>query len=243
MKITAITVLTGLSFFLSACKKEEEVPKEQVSISPITEELKKMDMPILPIEEGDYWKYKVEVEIPPGITSEGSAAVELETEKTRTFLGKIQVTEDYPEVAAFEVVVPGQATERELVEIRDDSVWMLGSYHPSMPDTKPIWIDPPIPFVLAGSRAGLKMSPITAAEGAVEREVKVVGREIITLDSEEYQTIRLLMTGRDGKSEIRRTTWFAPGIGIIKEEKTRYAAEKLLFREMTELVETNVTKK
>ncbi len=50
----------------------------------------------------------------------------------------------------------------------------------------------------------------------------------------------MLMTGNDGQFEVRRTTWFSPHIGIVKEEKTRYVGETLIFRETTELQETNV---
>ena len=48
---------------------------------------------------------------------------------------------------------------------------------------------------------------------------------------------RLLTTGNDGEIELRKTLWFSPGNGIIREEKTRYRREKLLFRETQELIE------
>ena len=47
------------------------------------------------------------------------------------------------------------------------------------------------------------------------------------------------MTGKDSGLELRRTIWFAPGIGIVKEQTSRYTAETLLFRQTQELTETN----
>ena len=45
------------------------------------------------------------------------------------------------------------------------------------------------------------------------------------------------MTCTDGDLELRRTVWFAPGPGIVREEKSRYRLDKLIFRETQELVE------
>jgi hypothetical protein len=206
----------------------------------MAEELTKLDIPILPIKKDDFWKYKVRVEIPPGVTSESAAAVETESEKTRTFLGKIEISEDHPPVEAFDVVIPGQPIERELVEIQEDRVMMLGAYYPEQPDARPAWLEPAVPFVVAGIRPGQQMVAFTARDGNVKRGMKIVARESIEVPAGEYLTIRMLMTGTDGEFEVRRTTWFAPGVGIVKEEKMRYAGEKLLFRETVELVETNV---
>ena len=241
MKTRSIAAILCL-LLLASCKKEESREVEAPQ-SPTTIDLTAADIPILPIKQGDYWKYRVSVEIPAGITSEGAAAVSLETEKTRTFLGKVTVSKERPPVDAFDVVVPGQPTERELVEIKDDRVMMVGTDRPEIEDAKPSWLDPPIPFVIAGMRSGQEMVPFTILEGTVKRGVKVVAREETEVPAGKYWTIHMLMTGNDGESEIRRTTWFAPGIGIVKEEKSRYAGDKLLFREITELVETNVKTK
>ena len=77
-------------------------------------------------------------------------------------------------------------------------------------------------------------------DGARNRGLKVVGREEVKVPLGDFNAIRLLMTGNDGKFELRRTTWFVPQVGIVKEEKTRYSDGKLLFRETTVLIETSV---
>lgn len=238
MKIRSIAVIAFLLPLLS-CDNEKPVA---VNPSDAPEKvLKSADTPILPLSVGDFWKYRVKVEVPPGVTSEGAAAIEIDQEKTRVFKGKVFVSEQYPEVDAFDVSVTGQPVERELVEIHDDKILMRGSTQPEVPDAKPIWLDPPVPFVTAGLRAGDTLASLGVQEGARKRGLKVVAREKVTVPAGEYNAIRLLMTGNDGQFEVRRTTWFVPRVGIVKEEKARYAGDKLLFRETTELIETNVT--
>jgi hypothetical protein len=51
------------------------------------------------------------------------------------------------------------------------------------------------------------------------------------------------MSGTDGELELWRTLWFSPGIGIVREEKTRYRLGKVIFREVHELTETSVQPK
>lgn len=238
MKIRSIATLVCMLPLLS-CEKEK--PSAEKSISPIVEDLVKADTPILPLRVGDSWKYKVNVVVPQGVTSEGAAAIETEQEKTRVFKGKVFVAEGLPEVDAFDVSVPGQNVERELVEIYNDRILMRGSAQPEVSGTKPIWLDPPVPFVTAGIRAGQSLASLGVQDGARKRGLTVVAREKVKVPCGEFDAIRLLMTGNDGQFEVRRTTWFVPRIGIVKEEKARYAGDKLLFRETTELIETNVT--
>jgi hypothetical protein len=241
VKTRQFIIIAGCSLLLPACDKGAE-EKSKVEATAADKDFRESDMPILPVKKGDYWKYNVHVEVPAGITSEGAAAVDFDTEKTRTYLGKIDLSGGRPPTDAFDVVVPGQAVERELVEIHDDKVMMRGSVQPEMPDAKVRWLDPAIPFVIAGMRAGQEMRSFTIADGATKRGMKVIARESVKVPAGEYPSIRMLMTGNDGQIEIRRTTWFSPGIGIVKEEKTRYAGEKLLLREKTELLETTITR-
>ncbi len=238
MKIRSIAVIACLLPMLS-CEKEKTVAAKLSAT--VGEDFKAADIPILPLSAGDFWKYKVKVEVPPGVTSEGAAAIEIDQEKTRVFKGKVFVAEGLPEVDAFDVNIPGQPVERELVEIYEDRILMRGSMQPEVAGAKPIWLDPPVPFVVAGVRAGQALTNLGVQEGARKRSLMVVAREKVTVPAGEYVAIRLLMTGNDGQFEVRRTTWFVPRVGIVKEEKKRYALDKLLFCETSELIQTNVT--
>ncbi|MGJ8633658.1 MAG: hypothetical protein ACSHX7_07050 [Luteolibacter sp.] len=206
----------------------------------VLERLRNADMPMLPIKKGDFWKYSFRVEVTAGVTSESAASMDVEQELLRTYMGKVHVADGLPQTDAFDVEIKGMPTQRELVEIHPDRIMMRGTITPQMLDAKPMWLNPPVVFVYAGMRPGQDAVKLEAGDGDRTRALKVVAREEVKTPAGDYNAIRLLMTGKDGEFEIRKTTWFAPQIGIVKEEKTRYAGEKLLFRETTELVETNV---
>ena len=237
MRISAVPVAITFFACLASCEEKSAPPAPgKVKVA----DLAKAEIPILSLKEGDYWKYKVIVEIPEGITSEGAAAIEIEQEKTRIYKGKVFVAEGYPEVDAFDVSAPGQPVERELVEIYEDKIMMRGSAFPGKPESEPVWLNPAVPFVSAGIRAGQDLAKLGVQDGGRKRGIKVVAREKRKVPAGEFDSIRILMTGNDGKFEVRRTTWFVTGVGIVKEEKSRYADGKLIFRETTDLVETSV---
>lgn len=231
---------------LTSCKEEQAPPPATTPQTPaaaVTPDPKAAgEIPLLAIKKGDFWRYVVQVEVtsqdqpdsPPQITRH---------ETTRTFLGKIKPAADKPEVDAFEVVVPNTPTERELVEIYDDRILMRGSIR--ITDgvaSPPMWLEPPVPFVLSNIRTGSSMPALSVAEGERTRGIFVVGREDVTVPAGTFRAIRLLMTGKDLELEMRRTIWFAPGVGIVKELNTRYTKEIMLLRQTQELVETSVKK-
>jgi hypothetical protein len=92
-----------------------------------------------------------------------------------------------------------------------------------------------VPFIIAGLRPGDKLPDVEAVGGSRTRATEVVAREEITVPAGTFQTIRLLMTGEDGRVELRRTLWFAPGHGLVREEKSRSLAGSLLLEETSEL--------
>ena len=239
MKIELYAV-TLMILALFSCEKSKEKSPATASSGIVNDELREADMPILSIKVGDFWKYRVNVEIPPGITKAGAPATRLELGKTRTFRGKVQVSEKHPEADAFDVDVTGQVLERELVEIYEDRIMMRGTIHPNDIDAKPLWLEPAVPFVFAGLRPGQELTRLGVKGGASKRVTKVVAREKVTVPAGDFDAIRLLMTGNDGQFELHKTIWFVPKVGIVKEEKTRYSDGMLIFRETTELTETNV---
>lgn len=246
MKITYLTVALAVVFSSAACDRQDpdkstDTEKEtSIAISAAAVELTEKDTPILPLEKGDSWSYSVQVEIPEGVTSAGSAAVDLNQEMERVYLGKLKIAEKYPEVDVFEVTRPGAPVERELVDIYENRIMMRGSSMLAAEEHKIQWFDTPVVFVFAGMRPGQETMKISVQEGMRERGIQVVARENISVPAGDFPSIRLLMTGKDGGFALRKTIWFSPGKGIIKEEKVRYAGEKLLFRETTELLSTSV---
>ncbi len=238
MKTRFTLLLPACFVFLAACGDKKKEETAAVEVSDISKALADADTPILPVKKGDLWKYSVRTEIPAGIVSETAAAVDTTSEMKREYIGKIQVTDKKPVVDAFEVTMPGQPVQRELVEIFDNRVMMRGSILPEQPDAKPTWLDPAVPFVFAGMRPGQETADFSVFEGNWQRAIQVVARETVTVPAGDFEAIRLLMTGKDGELVIRKTSWFSPRTGIVKEETVRYVGDKLMYRSTTELLET-----
>jgi hypothetical protein len=162
MKTPVCVILAASVAMFSSCdKKSSEKEINAETTNEATEDLVESDTPLLPVKVGDYWKYQVSVEIPAGITSPGASGVETEMEKVRTYIGKVSLGNDLPDVDAFDVTVPGESLERELVEITDSAILLRGTAHPEILDSPAKWLDPPVPFVFAGMRAGNKMAELS----------------------------------------------------------------------------------
>lgn len=209
-------------------KETDVVPEVKTTI--------RSDVPLLPVSKGDAWIYTVRLEIPGNVTSPGAAEVDQTHQRIRTYLGKVSPAEGLSEVDCFEVVVPHSPVEREFVEIHDDRILMRGSMIMRPETTRPMWLDHPVPFVVAGMKAGTESPQIEAPGGSLSRKTQVIGREDVTVPAGNFFSIRLLMSGTDGDLELRRTIWFSPGTGIVREEKIRYRLGKVIFRETQELV-------
>lgn len=229
--------------FFAACDSSKKANKTPTTPPPNLTTEAQSDIPILPLTKGDRWTYSVRLEIPDGVTSPGASEIDSKHILTRTYIGKIIPAIGLPEVDCFEVAAPAMPIEREFVEIYPDRILMRGSMLMRPETTHPMWLDHAVPFVFAGMKPGTESPKIEAVGGALSRKTQVVARESITVPAGTYPAIRLLMTGMDGDLELRRTIWFTPGIGIVREEKVRYRHGKLIFRETQELTATTVALK
>ncbi len=230
-----ITLTTAI-LLVSSCDSMKK-PKTVSQASPTAA---REDVPLLPVTAGDVWQYQVHLEIPEGVSSPGAASVDQTFERVRTYLGKITPANGLPAVDCFEVRVPGSPDEREFVEIREDVILMRGSMVMRPSTTQPLWYDHPIPLVTAGMKPGTESPDVSAPGGSMSRKTQVVAREIVKVPAGEFSSIRLLMTGADGELELRRLIWFAPGVGIVQEEKTRYRKGKVIYRESQQLEKTSI---
>ncbi len=231
-----IVILSVWIVFPSACKpRDKTIPSIAVATVPA-----RPDIPLLPVVKSDFWIYEVHLEIPADVTSPGAAEVDERHRRTRTYLGKITPAAGLPEVDCFEVVVPAAPIEREFVEIFPDKILLRGSLLMHPDSTRPMWLDHAVPLVIADMKAGTETPEIQVAGGSLSRKTQVIAREQVTVPAGVFPTIRLLMSGLDGELELKRTIWFAPGTGIVREEKSRYRKGKLIFRESQELVDTSV---
>lgn len=258
MNRPALLTLT-LACTLAACDRNSPPDRDTAPDAPTTpaagqgngqtSPAQPSETPLLPVQTGDFWRYDVqlEVHVPPPPGDKSPPTMETRWFKTtRTYLGKLAPFPDKPEVKVdvFEVVTPGSGTERELVEIDDDQIRLRGSipFEDGVAG-HPVWFEPPVPFVAANIRAGAPLPSLSVADGEGTRDIQVVGREEVTVPAGTFRAIKLLMSGMDSKAagiEMRRTIWFAPGVGIVKDVTSRYSPDAKLFTRSQELTATSV---
>jgi hypothetical protein len=230
MKAARDVIFMGLAgWLLVGCDSKTPAPVEAKTYAAAA------DTPILRISAGDFWKYQVRVEIPAGVTGREAAAVDVTHSRVRTYLGRVPFVAGEPEAECFEVTTPGSATTREFVTIWDDRIELLGEMLMKSQESRPIVFPKPILFIRAGLRAGDTIEmPALTFEGSgmvAPRSCRVIGREEIDVPAGKFQAVRLLMGSIDGMIETRRLLWFSPGVGIVREERVRYAGGRIIVRE------------
>jgi hypothetical protein len=229
--LLSFLVFAWLAAFLCCCDPHAAKPPSQAPDAGM------VDVPLLTAAPGDAWIYQVRLRIPAGVTSATAAEVDVTHESIRTFLGKVSAGAELPETDCFEVSVPGSPSEREFVEIHPDRILIRGSLLMRPENPRSLWLDRPVTFVSAGMKAGDSLPDSFSMDGGIIRRTKVIGREDVTVPFGSFRCIRLLTTGSDGELDLRRTVWFAPGTGIVREEKSRYRRDRLVMREVRQLME------
>jgi hypothetical protein len=242
-----------ISSVTSSCqKKTTAAPPPEQKVKSVSDEMnhasieqaKGGDIPILPLTLEDYWLYDVKIQIPEGVQHAGSPAVNQTFIRKRSYIGKVKPGADYPETGCFQIEAKGSPVEREFVDVDDERVMMRGSGTVGSAEIKPLWLDPGVLLVRAGLLGGETLPPIEIKDpttgAVVHRLIQIIGRESIETAGKKFNAIRILMTGNDGGMDLRRTIWFAPHYGIVKEEKSRYINDKLVLKETSELKEFRV---
>lgn len=221
-----LVLCVGIALF-AGCEKAVKLPLPHETTASVVNE-------ILPVSVGEGWVYRVEYEMPG---QHGQDPATREGTRVRRYVGKVSPVAGGPQYDCFEVVEEGRTTQREYVELTQDKVWMKGSQTMSEPPGEAMILEAPVLFAELGMKAGSPVSRVEAGKENVRRAFEVVAREGLDVPAGHFECLRMLMTGSDAGSEVRRTIWFAEGQGIVREEKTRYLAGKVVFRETQELLE------
>lgn len=234
--ILAFSLAIGL--LATACKPRTETAQPEGATTPDAVAAK--DIPLLPVTPGDFWKYRVRIEIPAGVTSKEAASIDTTHERIRTYIGKVAMVSGQADVDCFEVVTKGSPVTREFVNLSKDRIELRGELLMKDSASRPIVFPTPVLFVRAGLKAGDALEFPALAQGnsgvVARRGSQIIGREEIEVPAGKFESIRMLMTGTDGRIESRRTLWFSPGSGIIREERVRYAEGRVIEKETHELV-------
>lgn len=218
---------------LAACQREKPAVKSAVESEFPGE------VPILKAKAGDLWKYRVVSEL----HHSNGTIDRREGTRIRRALGLQEPVAGMGKVDVFEVSDEATPLEREFVEIQPETVLMRGSLSLRDPQAKAIVLEKGVPLVKAGMRGGedlpeMKIAGNKAAPDApvASRKLRVIGRERVETPAGNFDTIKILMTGLEGSEaegtvELRRTIWFAPGDGIVREDKERSIQGKTVVRE------------
>jgi hypothetical protein len=218
----------------SACKKAEE--QNPAPTAENANPLEASDTPVLEIKPGAEWTYQVKVEAPQDLVD--GKPVSAVFERKRRYLGKIDPGNGREKTDCFEVWANGTKRQREYVKISAAEVSLSGQSQVDKngEETRPIWFQEPILFFRAGLVAGDTLPSVVFDKNKeLWRSTRVIGREKISVPAGDFEAVRLQMIGRDENVALRRTYWFCPGTGIIKEEKIREIDEKPVLVETEEL--------
>ncbi|MGJ8633129.1 MAG: TapB family protein [Luteolibacter sp.] len=198
--------------------------------------------PVLSVSPGDFWNYSVERSVPAGILHDDSPAKSDIQTLRREYLGKIHFEGRQEPVEAFQVTgTGGIPTVQELVEIFPDRIMSLGYFRPDSGMPAPVWNPQPIPFFVASASQGQIIGNFQTPGGKSGRQLKVIAHETVSVPAGDYPAVLLLLNDNEITGiEVLTKTWFAPGVGIVKEEKSRFIKGKLVTREITSLVSTSL---
>lgn len=222
---------------LPCCKKPEAPPA--VEAAPEANPLVEADTPALAIQPGQEWRYEVTIENPHDIRTGGSVTGKFE--RTRRYKGKVDPGNSQPPADCFEVRAKGTKITREFILIEPEQISLLGQAEVDEEtgvQSQLIWFEHPIPFFKAGLSAGDSLPGIVLNQGtAFWRVTRVIGREKVEVPAGEFDSVRLQMMGKDRDVLLRKTYWFAPGIGIVRGETVREVNGKPVLVETDELIQ------
>lgn len=215
------------------CKEKKP---ETAAPAPVNEMIA-ADTPVLEISPNHEWKYQVTIENPKhALTGEPASA---SFERVRRYVGAIDPGNGKPPTDCFEVMAKGAQTMREYVKLAPEEVSITGQalLNAEGVQEKLLWFDHPIAFFKAGLSAGDTMPlAMMNKNKKLWRMIRVIGREKVEVPAGTFNTVRLQMVGYDEDIALRRTYWFCPKVGIIREEKVREIKGQPVFSETDELI-------
>ncbi|MCP5538390.1 MAG: hypothetical protein H7A51_19420 [Akkermansiaceae bacterium] len=209
--------------------------------------------PIWKPEVGDFWTYQVVVEVQEGTTLptgvDGQKIEKLDGKvrasymQTSVYRGLKSMKEGGPEVHAFYVSNGDQLEEIEYMYIRHDAVEAAGSKQEGKAPKELMPLSKAIPLVRSewkGGEAFPFMMDTVVGEQKIRlvRKFKVLGWETLETDAGKFKALHVQVTGLNGPMEIKRSYWFTPGTGFIKEVKKYYLGDKTVFTQTRVLEKT-----
>lgn len=203
--------------------------------------------PLLKLTKGDTWDYRVVVEAPHGAVMPGGEDIAIKKtvegvratfKKSRVYAGKTKPKADRPAFDTFQMVRSGRIVEFEFSDFQKDAVYALGSKDTTRKESPVVLLNQPLLIYSSANQPGDRWE-IKSGDGVksplFNREFRIFGEEEVEVPAGKFTGVRIVMTGLSGQTEIKRTVWFAKGVGFVKEEKTYYSDSKRLIHQTMEL--------
>jgi len=220
-----------------------------IAIAALFSSLLAEEAALLELSQGDTWEYVVKVEASAeapmpkseGVivkkTSEGQLA---SFKKSRTYLGKTRPVAERPEYDTFEMKRAGKSLELEFSDFQKGAIYALGSQSLIQKGSQAILFSDPLLVYSSSKKSGdeWEFSSQVKNEGETPvfvRKFRVFGEEEVVVPAGTFKAVRIVVTGKSGQIDIKRTRWFVAGKGFVKEEKTYYSDNKRLLYQVMEL--------
>ena len=203
--------------------------------------------PMLKLTAGDRWEYKVTILAPRGskmpegegvTVKEVTDGIQSTFSKVRIYDGKKPPKPEAELLDTFRVERNHKIEEIEFSDVRPNAIYARGWKKEGDQPGEVFLLTKPLLMVAAVNQAGDQWE-IKSGDGKTtplfNRKFRVFGHEKVTVPAGKFEALRVEVTGTSGLTEIKRTYWFAKGIGFIKEEKTYYTQTTRLIHQVMEL--------
>lgn len=193
---------------------------------------------------GDTWTYKVVVEVlegtelPTGIEGQKVEKIDGKVRATYTqthvYQGLKTIKEGSPETHAFYVSNGKELAEIEYMNITDVAVEAVGSKKEGKTPEDGVPLSKAIPLIRSDWKGGeafpfMMDAVVNGQKIRLVRKFKVLGWETLETEAGKFKALHVQVTGLNGPMELKRSYWFTPGKGFIKEVKKYYLADKTVF--------------
>jgi hypothetical protein len=198
-------------------------------------------------EVGEFWVYEVVLELPKesklSKLEQFDDKREVTYRETSVYQGLLPMEQDGAKAHVFHVSNGEQLVEIQYVEIRNDAIEMLGSKKEGKSPKNAVMMGKPIPLMLAEWKGGEAFAfemgqPVAGGTLRHKKQFRVLGWEDVETKAGKFKAMHVQIIGQSGPVETKASYWFAPGTGFIKEVSKSYIAEKVIFTEAKELVQT-----
>lgn len=213
-------------------------------------------VPVWKPEVGQRWQYQVSVTVQEGT----ELPKDIPNQKVEQLEGKVRAT--YPQTVtyrglqpmqkskqaegdkkeevepvvghAFTVYNSDQLVETQLMKISDQMVEAIG-LHPA--GGEPKLFDKAIPLLDHSWKGGEFFTYMLdfvqdGKKARIVRKCKVIGWENLETKAGKFRALHVQASGLNGKMEIKRSYWFAPGTGFVKEVKKYYVGERTILTQI-----------